>query len=324
MLYEELGSPADAHAVIAGLPLGIAIWNKNYDLVAYNDVILDVIGLNIEDDVQRKEDFLRASLDLNYCGTHAGLAHEEVLSDLMRDGNVTTVWQHCRPDGMLVNTKVTIAFMLYQGQKAHVAYFQALSFQQTLAPSTREFSEHFKALYASNVLGLSVWDNTFSFIDCNKRLLSMLEVSSKEDLVQGFHRFSPPLQPCGSSSYTLAFDNNKKVYEEGVASFEWLHTTNTGKDLYIKVHSERVIYQEKPVALCIVQDYTMERVLNRELASLTERLHSMLGYIPNEGLYWNVAQADDANGCMPQEAHHSVIHVPQAPHMKLNYMSQRS
>ncbi len=276
--FSEIGTLEDLQAIIDSVPLGILVWDESFKLIAYNQMIIELLGLEGVDELNCEEAFLKASMVTQTCGTASQLKMHEVLAELEREGTVTTEWLHRKADGVIIPTEVTINYATFKGQRVRISYTRALDVKKD--KSVQELSRYLQALYNSNFVGIAIWDNDLRIIDCNSKLLHMLEVNSKKELAQPFHRFSPERQPCGRLSSELAREYNDKVYVDGIADFDWTHITTTGKTISTRVRSERIYYEGEIVALCIVRDRTKEVALEREAALATKRMRFMFDNSP--------------------------------------------
>ncbi len=280
---------------IDSIPIGICIWSEQNMLIACNKTILEMLGLKNKNELKGGTDFIDSSMLMQICGTPTNVRLEQVLDELKEKNTITTQWLHRNVDGEMIPAEVTITKMTFHGEPVRVAYTRALDVERYTKDNPEEVSVHLKALYSSKIMGISLWDSEFNLMDCNPRLLEMLKIDSKEELARNFHNFSPQVQPCGRTSYKLAYLINKKIRSEGWAIYEWKHITATGEDLYIRVHAERIYFKGKVVSLCMVQDLTYEKNLQYEIGKTQDRAVFMFNNAPIGISMWSDSCIIDAN-----------------------------
>ncbi|MDP4028479.1 MAG: MASE3 domain-containing protein [Gallionella sp.] len=105
------------------------------------------------------------------------------------------------------------------------------------------------------------------FIDCNKATLRMFGCATQEEFC-ALHPadLSPPEQPCGVDSMTLANERIAAAMAKGNNIFEWIHRrVNTGSDFSAEVLLSRMELDGRTILQATVRDIT-ERKHAEELA----------------------------------------------------------
>ncbi len=80
-------------------------------------------------------------------------------------------------------------------------------------------------------LGINVWNTNRELIYTNSFLLELFSIDSRELFTDNFYRFSPELQPDGSSSAELSQKHLTEAYTKGYHNFNWLHVDLDGNEI---------------------------------------------------------------------------------------------
>jgi PAS domain S-box-containing protein len=76
---------------------------------------------------------------------------------------------------------------------------------------------------------------------------------------------SPPRQPCGSASKSLARKMTELAYEEGSCCFEWTHQRRDGTPIPIQVSLTRITFEGAPALFCVWRDLSPLKRAQREI-----------------------------------------------------------
>lgn len=99
------------------------------------------------------------------------------------------------------------------------------------------------------------------FLDCNNKALTLFGCASNEEFCR-LHPadLSPPQQPCGRDSFSLANEMIKTALEKGSIHFEWLHKRNDiGETFPADVLLTAMELDDRPVVQAVVRDITMRK-----------------------------------------------------------------
>jgi len=109
--------------------------------------------------------------------------------------------------------------------------------------------------------------NDKGFIDCNPATLRLFGCESKEIFIS-YHPvdLSPPLQPCGTDSLTLAHQQMAKAIREGSNRFEWIHKhLVTGALFTAEVSLNLMSFTDHYLLQAVVRDITERKRFEHEL-----------------------------------------------------------
>jgi len=134
-------------------------------------------------------------------------------------------------------------------------------------------SEHkFRALYELSSDAVMLLDET-NFFDCNEATLRLFGVMSKEEFCSKHPAdFSPPTQPGGEDSRTLANERIAEAMEKGTIRFEWMHQHADGSELPADVILNTMEMNGKKVIQAVVRDITEHKRDERDLRDYVDAL----------------------------------------------------
>jgi len=74
-------------------------------------------------------------------------------------------------------------------------------------------------------LSCMLWNKDYEIISCNEETIKLFGLSSKQEFLDNFYKFSPEYQPCGKLTKEKAREIIKEVFEKKYLRFEWMHQT---------------------------------------------------------------------------------------------------
>ena len=137
--------------------------------------------------------------------------------------------------------------------------------------SLRRSEVKFRTLYDSTSEAVMLFDGE-GFFDCNKATLALFGCADIEEFCSKHPAdLSPPQQPCGTDSLTLANQHIATAIEKGSARFEWVHKqAYTGKTFPAEVLLNAMELDGKRVLQAVVHDITERKQVESELTSLAK------------------------------------------------------
>jgi two-component system sensor histidine kinase/response regulator len=139
----------------------------------------------------------------------------------------------------------------------YIAVKEDISLRKDAEESLRRSEIKFRTLYDSTSDAVNLLGEN-GFFDCNKATLAMLGCADREEFCAKHPAdFSPPQQPCGTDSLTLANRHIAMAKEKGSAKFEWVHKrADTGQTFPAEVLLNAMELDGKPVVQAVVRDIT--------------------------------------------------------------------
>ena len=124
--------------------------------------------------------------------------------------------------------------------------------------------------------------NEKNFLDCNLATLTMFGCASREEFCSKHPAdVSPPTQPDGSDSRTLANQRIATALEKGTHHFEWVHLRNGAAETFsAEVLLTAMILDGQPVLQAVVRDITARQRMEEELRSSKSLYCSLVENLP--------------------------------------------
>lgn len=129
----------------------------------------------------------------------------------------------------------------------------------------RESEEKFRALFEASSQGVMLHDE-FQYLEVNSAMVQILGYDSARELI-GLHpsQTSPPVQPNGEDSATLAKKHIQECLSKGHVRFEWVARRKSGEDIPIEVILTRVQWGGKQIIQAAVNEISQRKQAEAEL-----------------------------------------------------------
>jgi PAS domain S-box-containing protein len=136
----------------------------------------------------------------------------------------------------------------------------------------RESEEKFRALFEASSQGVMLHDEQ-RYIEVNPAMAQMLGYESANELI-GLNPglTSPPAQPNGESSATVAQEFIRECLTKGNVRFDWVARRKNGEDFPVEVFLTRVRLAGKQIIQAAVNDISQRKHAEDELRASAARL----------------------------------------------------
>jgi two-component system sensor histidine kinase/response regulator len=134
-------------------------------------------------------------------------------------------------------------------------YFRDITERKQIEESLRQSEARFRALYESNSLSVVLSDESGIF-DCNSAAVQLIGYPRQEILGKLPAELSPPIQPNGQESMSLANQHTAVAFEQGSHRFEWIHRRADGTEFPAEVWLTAVEVGDRKLLQAVVQDLT--------------------------------------------------------------------
>ena len=153
-----------------------------------------------------------------------------------------------------------------------------------MAEALRRSETKFRTLYDSTSDAVMLLDEK-GFFDCNPATLAVFGCASREEFCSKHPAdVSPPMQPDGTDSRTLANQRIATALEKGTNHFEWMHKrADTGETFTADVLLSAMELDGKPVLQAVVRDIT-ERKRAEEAVRASETRYRRLFEAARDGI----------------------------------------
>lgn len=203
-----------------------------------------------------------------------GLASQEKAVEMVeiasKKGAHRFEWTHLRADGTLLFVEVMLTSLNLDGESVLHVLWHDLSARKQAEEALRKSETKLRLLY-ENTSDAVMLLTTQGFFDCNKAALAIFGCTTAETFKK-LHpgQLSPPQQPCGADSMTLANMHITRAMEVGHYRFEWLHQrVDNGQPFPTEVLLSAMELEDK---LCI--QATVRDISKRKQAEQLEKFRS--------------------------------------------------
>lgn len=172
---------------------------------------------------------------------------------LHRDGHRVPI----RINGMLLNSS--------NGTKEIWGIVEDVTHARLAEAALRESEEKFRALFEASSQGVLLHDE-YQYLEVNPAIVRMLGYNSREELI-GLHpsTTSPPTQPSGEDTATLAAKYIGECLRTGHVRFEWVARRKSGDDIPVEVILTRIQWGGKQIIQAAVNDISQRKQAEAEL-----------------------------------------------------------
>ena len=155
----------------------------------------------------------------------------------------------------------------------YVAVKEDITERKQAEEALRRSETKFRTLYDSTSDAVMLLDEK-GFFDCNQAALAMFGCATREEFCSKHPAdVSPPMQPDGTDSLTLANQQIATAMEKGSHHFEWMHKrADTGETFPAEVLLSAMELDGKPVLQAVVRDITERKRTEKRLEQSESRL----------------------------------------------------
>ncbi len=196
----------------------------------------------------------------------------EKMEQALAGENPVFEWTHQRPDGCLIPTEVRLLRLPAEGQNLIRASIIDNTERQNAQRALRESEEKFRALFEGSSQGVVLHDEN-QILEVNPAAVRILGRQSPQELL-GRHpsETSPPLQPNGESSASLARQHIQQCLTHGSARFDWLSSTPEGCHVPLEVALTRIQWSGRRVIQAFITDITERKQAEYALREANRKL----------------------------------------------------
>ena len=138
----------------------------------------------------------------------------------------------------------------------------------------RDSEAKFRVLYESSSDAVMLLDEN-GFFDCNGAALEVFGCTSREEFCsKSPATLSPPIQPDGTDSMTLANERIAKAMEEGSNRFEWVHRRTNGEDFPADVLLNAIELDGRHILQAVARDITERKRAEEAMIEAKEAAES--------------------------------------------------
>lgn len=148
-----------------------------------------------------------------------------------------------------------------------------ISFDVTTQEALQKSEFWFQNIFDNALDGLVIIKD-YKFIQCNKKLQDIFDLTKNELLGKSPWELSPEYQPDGLSSETKSKFFLDKLNTDYESSFEWTHLKNNYLEFTVEVNLRRFDYEGDTFAVAILRDISDRKKYENEIKMLNSVLES--------------------------------------------------
>jgi PAS domain S-box-containing protein len=155
----------------------------------------------------------------------------------------------------------------------HICTVEDITERKRAGEALHRSEMKFRTVYDSTTDAITLMDET-GLLDCNLATLAMFGYATREEFCSKHPAdLSPPVQPDGTDSRTLANQRIATAMEKGSNRFEWMHKrAGTGETFPAEVLLNTIELDGKPAIQVVVRDITERKQAHAEQEKLERRL----------------------------------------------------
>ncbi|MCL2617870.1 MAG: PAS domain-containing protein, partial [Defluviitaleaceae bacterium] len=253
-------------------PFVMNIWDSNKNLMLTSEHASEMFELANKEQYVRS--FWQLSPESQPCGTKSAELAGRYLDEAL-DNNTTIKfdWLHQTLAGTPIPTEVMLVPFTHRGKMMVAAYTVDKRKEIENIRRVTEANEMNRLFLEMSPFAIDVWDEDLQVVDCNRQILELFKLSSKQEYFDNFFKLSPEYQPCGTPSEVKALKCMQEALEKGSVRFEFTHRTLDGEFIPTDITLIRVMRNSRKMILGYIVDL-------RALREAEERIKLMLDATP--------------------------------------------
>jgi PAS domain S-box-containing protein len=211
------------------------------------------------------------------------LANQRIATAIAK-GSHQFEWMHKRTDtGEVFPADVQISALELDGKWVLQATIRDITERREVEEALRRSETKFRTLFDSTSDAVMLLGEK-GFFDCNPATLAMFGYATREEFcTKNPADVSPPMQPDGTDSLTLANRQMATALEKGRHQFEWMHKrADTGEAFAADVLLSALELDGKRVLQATVRDITERKQAEEELREREARYRTLAENFPHK------------------------------------------
>jgi len=226
-------------------PFVMNIWDDNYNLISTSQQAVEMFGLSGADQYIHR--FSDLSPKYQPCGTPSNKMSVSFLLKAFKEGRASFEWMHQTLSGEPLPTEVTLARFTRNGRHMLAAYTADLR-------PVKAAEEFGRRLLDNSPMFMEFWDTDNNLLDCNRKMLEVFGVDSREEFKERFYDFALANQPCGLTAEEKNMAMIQQAIKHGRSRSEWTFLLPGGEELPAETTWVHITHQGKPMIIVYSQD----------------------------------------------------------------------
>ncbi len=253
-------------AILSSVPLGISIWNKNFERIDCNESIVHLFKYD------SKEEFLSSSFkcvpEFQPDGSNSMEFLRKQFTTAWQD-NSKVIFEVMMRDKNMNPLPLQIKFIRTQanGEDILISYSRDLSDIKASIKAIQDAEERVQTVLNKAPLCINLFDEQGNLVDCNQAGWSLFGFDNKQGFIDGMHLLFPEFQPDGRRSEVMVQDSLMRALQEGHFRIQTVANTISGEVIPCDVILESAVINGKDMVISFVQDL-------REINAALEQAHN--------------------------------------------------
>jgi len=264
--------------IFDNMPLVLAFWDKNLNMVECNQEAVRRYGLANKDEF--KERFFDFSPKLQPDGVPSRKKAEESMRRGFSHGRFDFEWMHQKLDGTPIPTEVTCFRSEYMGEEVLLTCSRDMRDVKEAQQREREMGNRIQLMFNATPLIIEYWDKDFNCIECNQTALDFYGALGTREHKKVLQNALPELQSGGKSLWDIWTQHLEKIFKEGYARFDFAEKRTDGELAFLEVLGVCMNYNNDQVVVTYSNDVTQLKQTMVRMREADERTQLMLDGTP--------------------------------------------
>ncbi len=197
------------------LPIGIDLWNKDFELFDCNEATLHLFGAKDKEDYL--QNFKKFTPEHQPCGTPSAHLIPTHLKKVFEEGHNRFEWMHVTASGEDLPMEINIIRAKHGDEDIAVVYYKDLREIKENMARVLKAEQRLKDILDAAPYAINTWSKEFTPIDCNEATLHLYGFESREDYLKNFHQVLPEYQKDGRKMSEILVQRFMEAFSTGYA-----------------------------------------------------------------------------------------------------------
>ena len=289
ILRQLRNADSRARIIFEKAPIAVTFRDKDFKFIDCNDECAKILGLGNKEEflkIAKKEEkkFLieidRFCTPLQPCGTSSAKKSKFFLRKMFNDGYASFEWNHVNVKSEVVPCLVTLIRINANDDISYVTYIRDLRGEKTALAELSDAKTRSRMVFENAPFSITYWDSEHRLIDCNDECIRFFDISSKDELINNFNKFSPKLQPCGISSGIKTREMFEDANKSNLVTFDWMHCSSSGEERPSRITLVKILLHEGYAFIGYVRDMRERLAAEDKIREANLRVQLMLDSTP--------------------------------------------
>jgi PAS domain S-box-containing protein len=258
--------------VLNSSALPCVFWNKNGDIIAYNNEFIRVFETTentlSEDFIER---FSSVQPKFQPDGKSTKSIKQQAIREALKNGFAQISIQMTKGDGTPIYVMVNITRILSVFDYRLVVFYRDMTDIIMKEKEAKDTEQRIKLMVDTNPLMCILRDDQGNIIDCNQEALNTLGISNKVDFCKNFHKLLPEFQPDGKRSTDKIAEIIQHLDTKGSLNVERTFQTLTGEIVPVESKIVRIPWKDTHYYLSYSLDLREKRANERKILEIAEK-----------------------------------------------------